>query len=134
MTEVYHTSGDSKTLSSQSKQTQKPNVIISADEVKRLKVVEDIKKADEHLQWSKQKMESFDEEPLMWQLKTCIEDKESYTGYSPWYQLYPPTITRLEAAGYTVRCSPPKPNEFGQKCAIYWGKLKLPWFNMCKRY
>ncbi len=122
-----------KTLSQSQELTQKPSVIISADEVKRLKVIEDIKEADKELQWSKKKMESFNEQELMWQLKACIEDKKSYNGYSPWYQLYPPTIARLQAAGYTVRCSPPEPNSFGQNCAIYWGKSKL-WHNMCKKY
>jgi hypothetical protein len=112
---------------------QKPNVIISADEVKRLKVIEDIKEADKELHRSKQRMESFDEEYLMRQLTTCIEDEESYTGYSPYYQLYPPTIARLQAAGYTLKCSPPEPNSFGQDCTIYWGKSKL-WHNICKRY
>ncbi len=105
--------------------TEKPNAIISANEVERLKTEED-------LRLSKQTMESFDEENLMKKLKACIVSEYGKSGFRPHYDLYPSTIARLRAAGYTVSCSTQKPNSFGQQCTIYWGdKTKQDCLNVC---
>ncbi len=59
---------------------------------------------------------------MMRELKKCVLDSENYSCYRSDYILYQPTIDKLRAVGYNVKCIPNENDPFSSTCTICWEK------------